>query len=195
MGRQLPPSHESYGAMALRTLIAIITLLLVSRSLAYGAGCQQLYRRQAVVAVPYVAPVLAVPAFVYPQTIYQAGLSVELRSELRQAIRAELKSLNLSAPQQQVAAPNVFAKCARCHSADSGRVVLDGNTLVDCHTFARWGEIAGLGRNVPPEMAAMVKALTPDEKGSIADAMLNLGAADKPRPVTVPPVPPTGDLK
>lgn len=171
--------------------LLLLALLGVLASKAQASGCKQFFVQKKAVAI--VAPVYAAPVY------YQAGRDIEAEALAEKVARlvAPKIAAQLQAPQgqpvrQQVTA-SAFAKCIRCHGQDSS-VVLDGSAKVSCFTYARWGQIAGQGVNVPPEMKKLVESLTPEEKGAVADAMLSLGAADKPTPVTVPP-PEPGELR
>jgi hypothetical protein len=167
-----------------------------------ASGCQQFFHHKQ--AVAYVAPVAAV--------IYQAGANLEIEAQVEKAVgRALLKyqqQLNVQpqhqpqqvTQQQTPQRPSAFAKCVRCHTGPNAAagVQLDGSRVV-CHTYARWGEMAGLGRNIPKEMQALIASMTPQEKGAVADDMLNLGAAELPvvqpakqEPEFVPPAPDGG---
>lgn len=161
--------------MARKSLIACLVALALGTACAVALGdCRQFFAyRQAVVAVPVVA---------YPQVYYQAGRDIEVEAivarAVKQAIPLVAAELRAGGSQKAAIKVDAFAKCVRCHGSDAS-VVLDGSVKIACITYARWGEIAGLGRNVPPEMKKLVDSLTPDEKGAVADAMLNLGAAER----------------
>lgn len=168
------------------TLVAVIAIVLCAP--ANASNCHHFFK-QAVVAAPvYAAPVV----------YYQAGANIELESQIRKAVREELRAALIAPQAQQQTAPpqkpTAFAKCISCHSGQNakGGVILDGTARVDCHTYARWGEIAGIGENVPPAMAALVKSMTPQEKGDVNTLMLRLGAADRAKEF-VPPAP--GELQ
>jgi cytochrome c553 len=122
------------------------------------------------------APVVYAAPLVY----HTASPGLVQEAQIRRAVREELQ-LALQAPQQakvasQPVQAGVFAKCAKCHSAGSGRTVLDGSQPVSCATYFRWGQIAGQGKNIPAEMDAIIKAMSPQEKGAVNDALLNLVA-------------------
>jgi cytochrome c553 len=159
--------------------IALALTLLASTA---HADCHQFFSyRQA-----YVAPVVAYAVPIY----YQAGRDLEAEALADKVARLVTQKLEarLTAPQavRAKASAGAFSKCVRCHGPESS-VVLDGSAKVDCWTLARWVQISGQGVNVPPEMKKLVDSLSPQEKGAVADEMLNLGAADRPKPVDVPP--------
>jgi cytochrome c553 len=157
--------------------IALALTLLASTA---HADCHQFFSyRQA-----YVAPVVAYAAPVY----YQAGRDLEAEALADKVARLVTQKLEarLTAPQavRAKAAAGAFSKCIRCHGPESS-VVLDGSAKVDCWTLARWVQM-GRGENVPPEMKKLLESMSPEEKGRIADGMLDLGAAVRPKPVIEP---------
>jgi hypothetical protein len=158
--------------LAIATAVALILCAICSTA---HADCRQFFVQRHV----YVAPVVAYAAPVY----YQAGRDLEaeaLADKVTKLVTAKLEA-KLTAPQavRAKASAGAFSKCVRCHG-EGASVVLDGSAKVTCFTYARWGQIAGQGKDVPPEMKKLIDSLTPEEKGAVADAMLNLGAADKP---------------
>jgi len=199
-----------YRRTALATIIVVLLCIAATRTA--QADCHAFYKRQ-VVYQQYVQPI------VVPLVFYQAGDELRIQA----AVKRELEyQQNLQAPSKGYQAPiqapvqapiqapagkvgtleplqqvsgGAFAKCARCHTGDkaSGGFVLDGRTFIDSRSYFRWGEIAIAGRNVPQKMQAMIAALTPEEKGVINDALMNLvnlrdpePAADRPPPAPVP---------
>jgi hypothetical protein len=142
-----------------------------------SADCRAFFVKRPAVVVQQVA----VPVAVYPPVYYSAG--ADIQAEALAVKVAALVEAKLSLRQQQTApAPNAFTKCAQCHTGPNAAVglVLDGSPL-DCHVYKRWGEIAGLGKNVPAKMQGLVSSLTPEQKGQINEAILLL-VADKPKP-------------
>lgn len=164
-------------------LIAIAGLIFSSVA---KADCGHFFRKQ------HVAVVQQVVAPYYPPVYYAAGQ--DLQAEALAAKVAHLVEQKLSLRQSQLerpVTPNAFAKCVSCHSGATAAagLVLDGSAI-DCHTYFRWGQMAGQGKHVPAKMAGLIDRLTPEEKGAINDALLDLVATKPP-----PPPEPAGGLE
>lgn len=147
--------------------IALLASLLVSP--ARAADCNHFFYRQQVAAV--VAPYYAAPIY------YQAGRDIEADAFAEKIIRRVEQKLQTREPvQQQVKATGAFASCVRCHTGatPAGGVVLDGETPVPCSVYLRWGEMAGLGENVPNGMKNLLNAMTPEQKGEVNSALIRL---------------------
>lgn len=204
-----------FAEITFEILVALaIALTLAVLATPARAGCRDFYRKQ--VVVQQVAVAYAQPIYVAPPVYYSAGDELKIRAiaaaEARTAIKQELSLIQQQAHQnyrqsvgQSVApvapvAPTVFAKCAQCHTGENaaGGLVLDGVTPIDCRALFRWGQIAGQGKHVPPKMAALIGGMSPEQKGAIQDAMLDLveqslaiqDASPPPAPVLEPEPPP-----
>lgn len=173
-------------ATQIKTL-ALIALAAVAGCLAsrplHAGNCHHFFHKQAVVVQQVVAQ---------PYVLYQAGQDIQAEALAEKVARLVEQKLTLRqtvSPQQQVA-PNAFARCVSCHSGPTpaAGLVLDGITPITCHAYWRWGEMAGLGKNVPPKMQGLLNAMTPEQKGAINEAMLKLGFEPTP-----PPGPPVAD--
>jgi len=172
--------------------LCLLLLAFVTGTANATPPCNHFFQKQVIAA-----PVVAYAAPVY----YQAGVNLEIESQIRKAVREELRQALSVAPQQlrqqQTATqPSAFAKCVSCHTGPTakGGVVLDGLASVSCHVYARWGEMAGLNENIPSAMKKLVESMGPEEKGAINTAMLRLGAA-RSQPADIPPPAPTRQLE
>lgn len=164
----------------MRFALALLMTLTLGHSQA-DATCRHFFVKQQVVAVQQVA--------VQPFVLYQAGADIHADSLAEKVARLVQQKLTLAqqAPQAQRVAPSAFARCASCHTGANaaGGLVLDGQTLLDCQTYAQWGRMAGLGEGIPEKMKALIGGLTPQEKGDINEAILRLL---KPAPPVAQPV-------
>lgn len=139
------------------------------------------------------------------------GGGKELRSQVQAPYQAPLKSPQ-QAPQQaplkssqqaplskgelaplQAPATGALARCARCHTGPepAAGLVLDGATPISLEAYARWGQIAGQGRNVPTKMQPVLSAMSAQQLGEVNSALLDLVQW----PATVVQPPPPGDLQ
>lgn len=200
------------------TAIAALIGILTAMSLNARADCRAFFRHKQAVVVQQVA--VAVPVAVYPPVYYAAGQDIQIEAAVERVLRLREQGLTkgytapIQAPVQapvqapiqapakealtplQQVAPIAFTKCTRCHTGPeaAGGLVLDGTPLSD-HVYKRWGEIAGINKNVPVKMQGLVAALTAEEKGAINEAILLL-SADEPRVVQpAPPPAPDGGLQ
>lgn len=189
-------------AVAFSLIMALAVMLLIALGMslfakpAEASNCGQFFVKQQYAAA-VVAPVYAAPVY------YQAGRDIEaealaakitnlavpaIMAEVRQQLQAgggsgavcnnsngsSNNSGSLGIQQQPVV--KAFAKCVSCHSGENakGGIVLDGSFAVNCYTYRRWGEMAALGKDVPPAMQKLISAMTPEEKGAVNEAMLLL---------------------
>jgi hypothetical protein len=188
-------------AIAFAWFVATIALLVLT--LPAHADCHAFFRKhyvQQYYAAAYVQPVVYAPL-----VFYQAGDELRIQAAVRRELdyqqNLQAPSKGYQSPQQApiqapIQAPKgslqplqqvptgVFAKCARCHTGDkaAGGLVLDGQTPTTCENYRRFGEIFGLGENIPAKMQAIVPTLTDQEKGALNEAVLRLVAVE-PRPV------------
>lgn len=163
--------RRSYGGWI---CAAMFTLALVGCEPKYGwADCGHLFCHKQKI-VHHAAVVQQVPYAFYAagQSIQEDALAAKVAALVEQRLTQSLKQQQ-TAPKQ---AANVFAKCVSCHSGanSAGGLVLDGQTGVSCLTYFRWGQIAGQGKGVPAKMQAVISGLTPEEKGAINSALLDL---------------------
>lgn len=182
------------------------------------ADCGHFFRKKVVVQ-QVVAPAYAAPIVYAAPVYYSAGVDIQIEAAVEKALRlrdqAPAKGYQqpvqapVQAPiQAPIQAPGpkggtleplqnvqvgTFAKCTRCHAGENaaGGLVLDGQTPIDTWTVYRWNQIAGQGRDVPAKMQGLIGAMTPEQKGAVNDALLDLVAA-RPQPVQPPP-PPVAD--
>lgn len=203
--------------MVAKQMIAVLAILALA--IPAHADCRHFFvKRQVVYQQQYVAPIYAAPIVYAAPVYYSAGLEYQIEAAVEKALRLreQAPSKGYQSPQQapvqapiqapqkgsieplQQVAVGAFAKCSRCHTGPepAGDLILDGKTGVTAHTYVRWGEIAGLGRNVPSKMQALVASMTPEQKGEINEALLdlvetNLVRVDPlPTPLPPPPLPP-----
>lgn len=174
-----------------RIAAIVIALVVLPEFAGATSPCNHFFKQQ-VVAVPVVA---AAPVY------YQAGVNLEIESQIRKAVREELRQALSVAPQQlrqqqATQQPSAFAKCVSCHTGPTakGGVVLDGLASVSCHVYARWGEMAGLGENIPPAMQKLITSMGAEEKGAINTEMLRRGAA-RSQSADIPPPAPAGQIE
>lgn len=191
------------------------------------ADCNAFFRKQVVYRQQYYAQAYVQQAYVQqvyvPLIYYAAGQDLQIQAAVKRELeyqqQMQAPSKGYQSPQQApiqapVQAPpkgsieplqnvevGVFSKCIRCHSGaePAGDLILDGKTGVTAHTYQRWGEIAILGKGVHPKMRALITAMTPEEKGSVNEALLHLiedglhRVDPLPEPLPPPPLPPRGD--
>lgn len=164
-------------------LVIIVVIVFAANQARASSPCGHFFKQPIV----YAAPVAAVP-YIY----HNASPDLVAESRLRKAIREELQAHGAlqqrQSVRQQQTAPSAFAKCISCHSGNNARggLALDGATAITCHTYWRWGEMAGIGKDVPPAMKKLLDSMTPEEKGAVNTEMLNRGEADKPPPLPAP---------
>ena len=176
--------------MNLRTFFALFVLIAGCEP-SYGlADCRHFFVKQHHAAV--VQQVVAVP-YAY----YAAGADIQADALAEKVSQKVLALVQQKLTQQQTAPPakiaqGVFAKCTNCHSVanPAGGLVLDGVTGVSCSTYFRWGQIAGQGKSIPAKMQAVISGLTPEEKGAINNALLDLV-----QPTPAKAAEPQGDLE
>lgn len=203
------------------TFLAVgIALVTVIASVA-RADCRHFFRPKVVYQQQYYAPAYVQPVVYAPLVFYQAGDELRIQAAVKRELEYQQQQLQapskgyqspqqapiqapIQAPQKgsieplQQVAVGAFAKCSRCHTGPepAGGLILDGKAGVTSHTYVRWGEIAGLGRNVPSKMQALVASMTPEQKGEINEALLNLVETNLarvdplPQPLPPPPLPP-----
>lgn len=194
--------------MVAKQVIAALAMLAMATPA--HADCRQFFVKRQAVVHHAVVQQFAVPYY-QPPIYYSAG--GDLQAEALAVKVAALVEKKLALRQEQVAPAsteqlsnrvNAMVKCATCHSPKNpaGGIILDGATRITCHTYYRWGQIAGQGKDVPAKMQALVAAMTPEQKGAINEAMLdlvetNLVRVDPlPTPLPPPPLPPRdGDLE
>jgi hypothetical protein len=161
----------------------LLTITLVLLCSAANAGnCNLLCHKQV-----YQAAV--VQQVVVPYAYYQAGsdiqadaLAEKVSAKVLKLVQQQMSQQQVKQPSPSLASKSVFARCASCHSGANaaGGLVLDGQTAVSCHAYFRFGQIAGQGKNIPPKMEALIRNLTPEEKGAMNDALLDLVEQAKP---------------
>lgn len=155
----------------MRNALALLLTLALGHAQADAGHCRVFFQQHHAVAVQQVVAV-------QPLILYQAGADIQAEALAEKVARLVQQKLTLAqqAPQQQRVAPSAFAKCAACHTGENaaGGLVLDGQTLLDCQTYAAWGRMAGLGEGIPDKMRAVVGSLSPQEKGDINEAILRL---------------------
>ena len=170
--------------------IIIALSVLIAGCPSYGlADCNHFFRAKVVHHAAVVQQVVAVP-YAY----YAAGADIQADALAEKVSQKVLALVQQKLTQQQTAPPakvsqGVFAKCTNCHSVanPAGGLVLDGQTGVSCLTYFRWGQIAGQGKGIPAKMQSVISGLTPEEKGAINNALLDL--------VQPTPAKPEGDLE
>ena len=184
-------------------LAGLAALSVLFTSCARADQCHHFFRKQVV----YAAPIVAIP-YVYhnasPGLVQEAQIRKAVREEVREELRQQLNQQQGSGVQRQTAQQPIaaFASCIKCHggSTPAGGLVIDGVTPLPCDALLRWGEMAGLGVNVPPEMKALLTTMKPEQKGEVQAGLLRLvrqyvDAADRPRSVQVQAPEASGELK
>lgn len=183
----------------------VAALLIAVLACPAHADCRQFFvqkQRQVYYQQAYVQAV-AVPYY-QPPIYYSAGADIQAEALAEKVARMVESKLALrqqqTAPEtmRQPVVTSAFAKCIRCHTGPepAGGLTLDGTAGVTCHTYYRWGQIAGQGRDVPDKMKALVASMTPEQKGAINEELLdlvetNLVRVDPlPQPLPPPPLPP-----
>jgi hypothetical protein len=169
---------------------AIVLVIVLACQSSKAADCTQFF------SYGYYKQQVAVVA---PLVYHAASPGLVNEAQIRKAVREELKHLRaeLTTPAKQQVKTSAFASCIKCHSgsAPAGGLVLDGETPIPCGAYWRWGEMGGLGENIPDEMKALLKSMTPQQKGEINSAMLRLGPIDRPQAYTVPRPEQTGTIE
>ena len=165
--------------MTLAKIIAawlVVAAVIIGIPVAYAGHCHHLYQAHHVQAVAVVQP------------LYFAGAATEQESIVRKVVREELRqALQAQPQQQQQAQPQDYAstllqksvmvqKCNKCHSSDGTRLTNPDGTL-DPMKFRAFARMAGLGKDIPDQMKAVIASLTPEEKGNITEALLALPPA------------------
>lgn len=183
----------------LKTLLTLCVLIAGCQPEYSWADCGHFFRAKVVHHAAVVQQVVAVP-YAY----YAAGADIQADALAEKVSAKVLKLVQQQLIQQQQVSPHavqknvqpaVFAKCVNCHTGPNAAagLVLDGQTGIDCKTYFRWGQLAGQGKGIPAKMAAVMSGLTPEEKGRINDAFLDLV---QPTPAVPPANPqPSGDLE
>ncbi len=173
----------------------IATALVVTASPADAGNCHHLYRQHH--AVHHVQAVVV-------QSLYFAGQATQDEAIIRKGIRAELPAIveavrqQLQAPALQQTAGVLGVKCGKCHTGDTAKGGVDFSRGIDAETFRRSIELLGTGKDTPTAMKGVIAGLSPQDKGSITEELLNLSArppAVKPEPTAVPPEPEPGVLR
>jgi hypothetical protein len=176
--------------MVAKQVIALLAMLAMATPA--HADCRHFFvKRQAVV---HHAVVQQIVAPYYPPVYYSAGADIQAEALAEKVSRLVEGKLAIRQQAAQITKPatGVFAKCATCHSAASpaGGLILDGVSPITCDTYWRWGEIAGLGKDVPAKMKPLIDSMTPEQKGAINEALLGLPKAEHIVPIAPPPLPP-----
>lgn len=172
---------------------ALTLLALLSLAIPAHGDCRHFFVKRQVVVQQ-----VAVPVFVQPPVYYAAGQDLQaeaLAEKVARLVEQKLSVRQQNHQQPPLVKPGTFAKCASCHAGanPAGGLVLDGETPIDCRAYFRWGQIAGQGKDVPERMQALIQSMTPDQKGAINDAMLNL--VERGQPADKPPPPVDGELR
>lgn len=184
-----------------RTLFALITFLAFAGTYLAGcgsdyeanAGCGHLFQR----AVVHHAPVhhhVAERAIV----LYGVGSDLAIEAAVERAFqRREARTPaepRTAPPAEHPASPLsvLTAKCAKCHTEAKAQP-LNGKWAVTDDFYRAATRMMGKGEGIPDEMKAVMAGLTPDDKGEITAALLDLDVAKglKVKPVPAPEEPVT----
>jgi hypothetical protein len=176
-----------------RTLILISFALAAALqpqgfAFASGGGCGQFFvHRQQVNAY-------AVPTLHYaPAVYYAAGRDIEaeaLAEKVAKLVLGKLESRLTQPTRVEATASPLAEHCAKCHSgaAPKGGIVIDGSTPLLC------GQITGSLRQIASDAMPKDHKLTPDQKGALMQALLDLEAKE-PEQIAAPRPEPHGVLK